>query len=205
MAISTFAELKTAIANWLEDDTLTSRIPEFISLAEDEIRAELRVRAMEASTNLTVNAQTVSLPTRFVQVKRLYLSTDPIRHLEYMTPDMFWQRYLSSTTSKPEAYTIEGENFVFGPSPDASYTGKLLYYQSFAALSADGDTNWILTNARGLLLYGALKQAAAFLEGDERVPLWNAAYEQLLRKLHLADARDRHGGTLASRSQVSVA
>ena len=34
MAIGTYAELKTAIANFLARDDLTDRIPEFISLAE---------------------------------------------------------------------------------------------------------------------------------------------------------------------------
>jgi hypothetical protein len=34
MAISTYTDLKTSIASWLNRDDLTSVIPDFISLAE---------------------------------------------------------------------------------------------------------------------------------------------------------------------------
>jgi hypothetical protein len=54
MAIGQFSELKTAIANYLSRTDLTSRIPEFVSLAEDRIGLDLRVRAMEASVDLVI-------------------------------------------------------------------------------------------------------------------------------------------------------
>ena len=43
MAISTFAELKTAAANWLDRSDLTDRIPEFIALAEARFNRILRI------------------------------------------------------------------------------------------------------------------------------------------------------------------
>lgn len=52
MAITTFSELKTGIANWLERDDLTSRIPEFIALAEARHRREIRIRQMQKRQNL---------------------------------------------------------------------------------------------------------------------------------------------------------
>ena len=41
MAISTFAELSTAAANWLDRSDLTDRIPEFIALAEARFNREI--------------------------------------------------------------------------------------------------------------------------------------------------------------------
>ena len=49
MAISNYTELKTAVANWLDRDDLTDRIPEFIALAESRFNRLLRIRAMESS------------------------------------------------------------------------------------------------------------------------------------------------------------
>ena len=43
MAIGTYAELKTAVANWLDRDDLTDRIPEFIALAEAKMNRNLRI------------------------------------------------------------------------------------------------------------------------------------------------------------------
>ena len=42
MAITTFSELKTAVANWLDRSDLTDRIPEFIALAEARHRRDFK-------------------------------------------------------------------------------------------------------------------------------------------------------------------
>ncbi len=46
MAISTYAELKTSIANWLDREDLTDIIPDFIALAETRHKRELKRRRM---------------------------------------------------------------------------------------------------------------------------------------------------------------
>lgn len=45
MAITTYQELQDAVSNWLDRSDLTTRIPEFISLAEGEMRRQLRSEA----------------------------------------------------------------------------------------------------------------------------------------------------------------
>ncbi len=82
MSVDNYGELKTAIANWAERDDLTSRIPEFIALAEDRIALDLRVRPMETSADITISAQTAALPTGFLGVRRLVLDDDASR-LDY--------------------------------------------------------------------------------------------------------------------------
>lgn len=62
MAISQYSELKTAVANWLGRSDLTSRIPEFIGLAEDRVYQRLRLRAMETQAELKSSAN-VSVDT----------------------------------------------------------------------------------------------------------------------------------------------
>jgi hypothetical protein len=156
VAISTFAELKIAVENWLGRQELTNRIPEFIALAEDRIALKLRVRAMEASADLTINAQRVAEPTGFLEQIRLYRSSDDQKGLDFFAPSVFWGRNAVNETGTPRIYTVEGQEFVFAPSPDTTSTGKILYYKRFTSLSVAGDTNWILSNARGLYLYGAL-------------------------------------------------
>ena len=47
MAITTYAELKTAVANFLARSDLTDRIPEFISMAEARMGRELETRSQE--------------------------------------------------------------------------------------------------------------------------------------------------------------
>ena len=46
MAIGTYAELQTAVANWLDRGDLTERIKEFIGLAEARMNRVLRLQLM---------------------------------------------------------------------------------------------------------------------------------------------------------------
>lgn len=207
MAITDYGELKTAIANWLERDDLTSRIPEFIAMAEDTIAQDkrLRIRAMETSTDLTISSRTTTLPTGFIGARRLYLDGTPLKRVEFLPPEQFWIRNLATQTGLPKYFTIEGEDLVVGPAPDSTYTGKLLYYARFDALSADTDTNWLLTNARGVMLFATLLEAGNFIEDDQRTVLWAARYDDLVEKVFEANKRDRYtGAPLVARSDVQI-
>lgn len=206
MSISTYAELKTALANFSDRSDLTSRLGEFVTLAETRIfygnkeppfeSEPLRIRAMETSADLTISAQTVALPTRYLGVRRQYISGDNGLKIGMVSPDAFWGEFASPTyTGRPFRYTIEGENFVFGPSPDSTYTGKLLYWQKFAALSADGDTNWLLTNAPGAYLQGALIELYDYLKDWEAKTNAHKTFAGIVNALNSADKTDRFSGS----------
>ena len=46
MAFTSYSDLKTTIANYLARSDLTSVIPDFIRLAEERLRRDLRTRQM---------------------------------------------------------------------------------------------------------------------------------------------------------------
>lgn len=177
MAISTFAELKTAVANWLHRDDLTAIIPDFIVLAESQIRQDVRVRAMEQTASGSLSAATLALPTRFAEARRVILGTTP---QAFLTPEAFYP-YRDSVTNH---YTILGTNFVF---QQTSGTYQVDYWQWFAPFSDDADTNWLLTNHPDVYLSAAMFEAATYVEGN---PLpWAARYQAALQKLRRAEAK----------------
>ena len=197
MAITTYAELKSAVRDWLgrTNDTtqLTdARVDDVIRLAEVDIYERLRVREMETSADLTINAQSIALPAGLVGVRRLYLSATPIIELEYMAPPQFWGRFADGSTGKPWAFTLEGDNAVFGPSPDATYTGKLLFYKRLDALS--GAVNNLFARQPDLWLYGALSHAAGFTRDDGEGAAWRAAFGAALNRAETSNERARWGG-----------
>ena len=198
MAIGTFAQLKTAAANWLDRSDLTDRIPELISLAEARFNRVLRVRDMETvSTAISTSAGTreYDLPTRFVQMKEFHLTTDPLTPLAYITPEMMTRMQAGSSKSKPQVFTIIADKVRLGPNPDAVYTTSMLYYQAFAALSDSATTNDMLTNNPDVYLYGTLLEAEPFIMNDEGVPLWLAAFEKAVSDIQNQDNKDRHSGS----------
>ena len=61
MALDTYANLKTSIANFLARDDLTSEIDDFIDLTEADFNRRLRIRDMETSLAFTIDTEQESL------------------------------------------------------------------------------------------------------------------------------------------------
>ena len=197
MAINTYGTLQTAVANWLDRDDLTSRIPEFISLTEAIFNRTLRIRAMETivSDNTPSGSKEDSLPTGYLQMREIHLETSPIVPLSYITPEIMYRIRAGSVNGRPNSYTIMGENILFGPTPDSAYAYSMTYYKALDALSDAAPTNWAILNAPDMYLYGTLLQAEPFLMNDERVPLWERGFRQAISDLQEQDNKDRHSGS----------
>ena len=73
MAITNYTELKSSLADWLNRSDLTSRIPEFISLAEAAFNRNLRTRDMLSRSTTSTNAQYVALPSDFLEMLNVEL------------------------------------------------------------------------------------------------------------------------------------
>ena len=187
MAISTYAELQTAVSNWLDRSDLTARIPEFISIAESRINRKLRIRDQETESDVSLVAgtRTAALPTGFREIKRVYLNTSPSTQLEYIAPSDYWKRYLSTDSGRPQAFTIEGSNMLFGPVPDSAYTAKVLHNKQLDALSSSAHGTF--TSNPDLYLYGALTSAEPFLKNDKRLPMWKSLFDEILNELMVQD------------------
>jgi len=197
MTINTYGTLQTAVANWLDRDDLTSRIPEFISLTEAIFNRTLRIRAMETivSDNTPSGSKEDALPTGYLQMREIHLETSPIVPLSYITPEIMYRIRAGSVNGRPNSYTIMGENILFGPTPDSVYAYSMTYYKALDALSDAAPTNWAILNAPDMYLYGTLLQAEPFLMNDERVPLWERGFRQAISDLQEQDNKDRHSGS----------
>ena len=201
MALSTYAELKTSIANWLNRSDLTSEIADdFIKLTEADFNAKLRIRQMEQIDTVTINAETVTVPTGFISVRSFYILSGNKYPLEYLTPSNLFETRGGSRTGRPRAYTIEADNeteqFRFGPSPDTSYTGYLSYYKAIAALSDSNTSNYILSTHPNIYLYGSLYHAANFLGGmdPDQKQNWLQMYIAAMERCENNDKQDSYGG-----------
>lgn len=195
--MSTFAQLKTDVASYLARSDLTATIPTFVQLCESRIRDQVRVAQMETTDDaFALTAQTVAVPTGFIGVRRIIIDSTSGRALNYLPPERFWGATISTETSTPEAYTIEGTNFVFAPAPSTSINAKLLYIKAFDALSADSDTNWLLANHYDVYLYGTLAEAKGFIEDDEQGNKWLGLFNDAVSRVNGTANRGRRGAVL---------
>ena len=197
MAIGTYAELQTAVANWLDRDDLTDRIPEFIALAEARMNRVLRIRLMEAKyTASTAAAQrNYALPASYIQMRNFQINTSPITPLQYVTPEIYDRLWGGSTDGTPQFYTIVAGEVQLGPLPASVLTMEMLFYKKITALSGSNTTEAMLTDNPDIYLYGALMEAEPFIMNDERVGLWAQGLQQAIANLQEQDNKDRHSGS----------
>lgn len=208
MAITDYTSLQTSVLAWLGrsgDTALAAVVPDFIALAEQRIfygsrdpelaSDPIRVRQMEysASASTTAGTAAVLLPSGWLAGRRLYIDGSPHAKLDYLTPAQFGDLYASSLSGKPEAYTIEGENFIFGPVPDAVYTLQAEFYKKPDPL-ATTSTNALLSAAPGLYLFGALIEACDYLGDDNGALKFLRKYIGAANGIQSADSSDRHSG-----------
>src|SRR3990167_5779365 len=145
------------------------------------------------------------LPSNFVEQLRLYMDLSADKPLDFFESTAFWSRNAVNESGQPDIYTVEGDFIIAAPVPEMAYYGRLLYYRRFAALSGASDTNWALTNARGVYLYGTLLEAYTYLEDDAGQLKMAALYDEAIQRANDADKRKRYPrGSIPMRSQVSV-
>ena len=199
MALSTYSELQSAIANWLArpgDPTLAPFIPDFIRLAEARINRDLRIRSMEQRATAEIDAAYVALPDRFLEMRNLQLNTDPVTRLELVSPEQIDALRTGSRSGRPRWYCVIGDEIQLAPAPDGPYTAEMTYWRQLEPLSLAEPSNWTLANAPDLDVYAALIEATAVIGNDERLPLWTAAYDRAVLALQGCDDRGRWSGSV---------
>jgi len=205
MALTTYTELKTSIGDWLNRADLTSVIPDFISLAEAQVERTLRTRQMIVRANASFDAQYGAVPADFLETKSLKLtSTNPQTPLTFLSIDALDNEATKYTGSgRPKFFGIVGGQFRLVPLPDSNYTTELTYYAKLSKLSTGNTSNWLLASSPDIYLYGALLQAAPYLQDDARIQTWATLYERALNDLQTADDRGASsGGALLTRAKT---
>jgi hypothetical protein len=198
MSISTYSELKTAVANFLARTDLTNQIPDFIQLAEARMSRELETRSQEkrATATLTADDEYVALPTDLREVREVKLNTSPNTVLEYRSPTALDSQF-TGAGGKPQAYSIVGNEIKFRPIPDSAYTAEIVYIGSLDALSDSNATNTILSRHPDAYLSGALAEAYVYLMDDARAQLYDGKFGRAIEEIKKDEQRAHYGtGTL---------
>jgi len=200
MAMANYSDLQTSIGNWIKDTTLTSVIPDFITLAEARFNRQIRTPEMEAVSTAAVSTQSFAVPTGFLEMRSIWLEERPDHPLDYFPPHQLKTMRANSDAGKPIAYTIIGESVYLAPAPGASYNVSIAYYGKIPALSGSNTTNWLLTSHPDLYLSASLAAAEAFGWNDERVGFWDSSATRTIDELNEQGMKKRIGANPQVRS-----
>jgi hypothetical protein len=197
MAITTYAELKSAVADFLNRDDLTSVIPTFISMAESTLNREVRHWRMEQRSTAEIDDQFLTLPSDWIETVRISVQDTVPYTLNLVSRDAM-QDYRfrgDDVASKPLYYAhIAGEIEMY-PTPDATYDIEMLYLKKIEALSDSNTSNWLLSEAPDLYLYAALIETAIYLKDDERLNSYAAMYKSKLDALNMSSQKATTSGS----------
>lgn len=196
MSLTTYAELKSAIANWLMRDDLTDVIGDFVKLAEVDMLQKLRLRSMLTRATATIGTDGYEeLPADFLEMWRVTLDGEPLT----FAPTALMAGYqLDWTGGPPLYYSLIGGQIQLAPAPASTATGELelVYYAQVEGLSDDNPSNILLAASPGMYLYGALTHASPYLGDDARAQTWATLYAASIDRLQNADMAAEISGPL---------
>ena len=197
MAITTYTELKTAIADFLNRDDLSAAVPTFISLAEADMQRKVRHWRMEKRSTAELDTQYSAIPADFVEVIRFYVTSNDTRPLELISQAELLDRKAkrSNASGAPAYYALTAGELEIYPVPDGTYDVELYYVSRIPALSDSNASNWLLEQYQDAYLYGALVHSAPYLKDDARIQVWAALYQNAIDAINAESERSKFGGS----------
>lgn len=195
MAITTYSELKTALANWAKRTDLADMLGDFIALAESRIQRSLLARVQEVETELTMVAGSryVALPSDFDSPRALWLKANlPREELPQVLPE---QLTGSNTSGYPEAWAIDGSNIAFDKPASSAWAFDFRYCKPLS-LSDSTTTNYILTNYPDVYLFGALVELHGYTYNSQQSAMCEARFQAAIRDASDAENESRKGALL---------
>jgi hypothetical protein len=199
MSITTYGELKTAVATWLHRADLTSNLDDLITVGEKWIFRKARTRDMEAALSGTIASGVIAVPADYVALKHAYVSsTSPHIKLSPVAESYIYEAYPTrSGSAMPKFIAVSGANFIFGPYGEGySVSGR--YYKRLTAVSSSA--NALFTNNPDLYLFAALCEAEPFMKNDDRIAMWMAKRNEILEMVNSEDRESRSGDGMRIRA-----
>jgi len=192
--ITNYSTLKSTIADYLNRADLTSQIETFIQFAEADMNTRLRCREQIVRAEATSSAEYVQLPADWLEAINLHIvgGQQPLRYITLDEADIVNKEQLYVG---PHYYSLMNGAIEIVPEPAEDIDIEMIYYAKIPALSDQNTTNWLLTKAPDVYLYGALTHAAPFLMDDQRIPVFAQIYLTRTQALIDESQKSLHSGS----------
>ena len=198
MSLTNYTGLQASIANTLNRDDLTTVIVDFVKLAEAQINRDVRHWRMEvrSSGQQTAGDEYAQIPADWLETLRFNIvgnGTSPIELVSSAAMATL-RSQISDQFGTPTSYCLAAGQFQLFPTPLADVDVELLYYAEVPDL-ATNNTNWLLTAAPDVYLYGSLLHSAPFLQEDARVAVWAQLYSAGVSRLNESAEKAKYSGS----------
>ena len=192
--VMTYDSLVDDVSTYLErtDEATLDKIPTFIMLAEQILATEIKFlgNLTVAESNMVQSDPVIQKPARWRKTVSLNVTVNGEKFPVYLRKYEYLREYWPSAidTEVPKFYCdYDYDHWLVAPTPADDYAYEVLYYERVQPLDSSNQTNWFTQNAPQAVLYGTLLQAMPFLKNDERIPMWQAQYTQVVQTLKIED------------------
>ena len=192
--ITNYTTLQSTIADYLNRADLTAQIPTFIQLAEADFNTRLRTREMIVRAEAQSSNEFVQLPADWLEAINLHIvdGEQPLRFVTLDEADYINKQQIFTNVA---AYSLMKGEIELIPAPGADIDIEMIYYGKITPLSAEVATNWLLTKAPDVYLYGSLMHAQPFLMDDQRMPIFASLYNSRIEALNEESMKSTHSGS----------
>ena len=190
MSIANYTDLKGAVSRWLHRADLVAVTPDLITLAETRFNRNLRVRQMQTAYSAETAIPIVALPADWLELVGAPVLGD--KPLDYVTRDEY-RTYTNADRNGNYYYNI-GSELALRAALTEPATLAFDYYAKIPALSDAAPTNWLLTDAPDVYLYGTLLEAEPYMKNDTRIETWRGLLQVALTDLQASSDRAKHSG-----------
>ena len=207
MAIATYNDLVSSVNNWIHRPDLGSLIPDVIGLVEASVNNGRLFREMETITTSTITAGNnyITLPTDYISALSVKIDQTVLELVSLQTLQEY--NLSGGYSGQTQFYSIVSNKMYFSPTvnSDTAISVDLIYYAKIPALTSANPTNWLLSKAPGVYLYGALFELCSYIMDDERTAMFKAKFDEAMAQLKQARMNEKFSGSsIRSRSSYVV-
>lgn len=197
MALNSYANLKTAIAAFLDVSAadISTVVDDIIFIAENRIWNELHTRDFATSLSATISSGVVAVPSDFLDwMNPKVVDGSDLTYRYDLTPvtaEYIYDNYpLRDSQSRPRFVATEGSNFIYGPFPDSGTTWLQMgtYKAKLKRVSTSAADNLIFARAPEIYLYASMTEAEKLLGREQRSVVWEAKYRSIRDLLNAEDS-----------------
>lgn len=208
MPAMTYTSLQNDMRAYLErgstkDVIVFNQIPSLITLAEKAIATAIKVQGflVPVTSNLVAGVSVYAKPNRWRETVSMFYGTkstplainpnkyNPLFARSYDYCRMYWpDPSIQDAENPPQFYAdYDYQHWLICPTPVLAAPWQINYYQLPPLLADTNQTNWLTEYVPNMLLYRALLEATPFLKNDERIPTWQALYQEQLSTVNAQD------------------
>lgn len=194
MALDTYANLKTAVQDWLARTDLSAKASDWVTLGEARLNRHLDPAEVDQTLTGTLNSRRIDVSAYSIVAPIALFLVDPDTSDERkVTQRAEGQFVYLSTSGAPTMWGMDSsQDYIDMDRPcDQAYSFRFRYSQRFA-LSDSVTTNWLLANHPDVYLAACIVWGCAFT-GRGDAGAFKAVWDEGIAEVRHIIARNNRG------------